>query len=51
MKTITINTLDLREQIALSLASFIDTNKYSVTDIAVKMANEIELMSINRKVK
>lgn len=51
MKIITINTLDLREQIALSLASFIDTNKYSVSDIAIKMANEIELMSVNRKGK
>lgn len=51
MKNITINTLDLREQIALSLSAFLDTDKYSIPDIAIKMANEIELMSINREGK
>ncbi len=46
-KIITVNTQDLKEQIALSLASFLDGNRFAISTLSLKIANEIEQMSIN----
>lgn len=49
MDNITINKQLLKEQIALSLSSFLDSNKYSISSLALKISNEIEQCSIGNK--